>query len=115
MYRFLEHIPASVELESLGMRPRHCHFYFFVCYPGVSEDQPALGVTGHELFGIRRNASSIIYVQRYPKLDITGMFPLMLKFQGTMSYFYSPVKPTWGFQVLKILTLHLTCCWPGCL
>lgn len=23
-------IPGSIELESLGVRPRHCHFYLFV-------------------------------------------------------------------------------------
>lgn len=83
-YRFLGHIPGYIELESLGVRPRHCHFYLFVCYPGDSEDQTALGLTGHELFATGRNATASLLCTEDRKLDITEIFPFLLKFLGAM-------------------------------
>lgn len=87
----------------------------FVYFPGDSEDQPALRVTDPELFAIGKNVPVLPVCTDYPKLDISGMFLFRLKSLGVMGYFYSAVKPTWGSCVLKILTLHLTWCWPGCL
>lgn len=56
--------------------------FLFVCYPGDSEDQPALGVTDHELFAIRRNVPASPMCTDYPRLDISEMFPFFVKIPG---------------------------------